>query len=175
MKTTCNSEGNVIASGVLPAALLLQDGRTLLIRHMELADVAEVVSIEQECFSSPWSARSFASCVADRDVVLSVVGTVEDKIVGYAISWVVPPEIHVGNLAVSAAFRRLGIGRCLLQTVLAYGRRIGCLVAHLEVRVSNAAAIALYQQMGFRKVGVRRGYYEDNGEDALLMSLNIGL
>lgn len=175
MKIACDSEGNAIALGVLPATLPLPDGRTLVVRLMEQADVAEVVSIEQHCFSSPWSARSFVSCVADRDVVLSVVGTVEEKIVGYAINWVVPPEIHIGNLAVAAAFRRLGIGRYLLQTVLAYGRRVGCLVAHLEVRVSNVAAITLYQQMGFRKVIVRRRYYEDNGEDALLMSLNIGL
>jgi ribosomal-protein-alanine N-acetyltransferase len=173
VKVSHDSEGRLLALGVLPVTLTLRDGRTLLVRHMESADVAEVARLEEQCFASPWSARSFASCLADRDVVLSVVATVEGKIVGYAINWLVPPEIHIGNLAVSPDFRRLGIARCLLQTVLAYGRRLGCLVAHLEVRVSNTAAITLYEQMGFRRVGVRRGYYEDNGEDAWLMSLDI--
>jgi ribosomal-protein-alanine N-acetyltransferase len=158
----------------LPVQFTTSDGRMLVVRHMELADLPMVVEIEKECFSSPWSARSFASCLADRDTVFSIVATVDERVVGYAVNWLVPPEIHIGNIAVAPGFRRLGIARQLLNTVLAYGRARHCSVAHLEVRVSNVPAIGLYEQMGFRRVGLRRGYYEDSGEDALLMSLSIG-
>lgn len=163
-----------VAAGLLPTQARTKDGRVLVVRHMELGDVPEVARLEQVCFSSPWSARSFASCLADKEVVLSLVATVNEAIAGYAVNWLVPPEIHIGNLAVAPGFRRLGVARHLLQTIVAYGRARSCTVAHLEVRVSNQAAISLYESMGFRRVGIRRGYYEDNGEDALLMSLSIG-
>ncbi|MDZ7270670.1 MAG: ribosomal protein S18-alanine N-acetyltransferase [candidate division KSB1 bacterium] len=163
-----------VAASFFPVEARTQDGRVMVVRHMEMADVPEVARIEGLCFSSPWSAQSFVSCLADREVVLSIVATINEQIAGYAVNWLVPPEIHIGNIAVAPDFRRLGVARQLLQTVLSYARTRGCTVAHLEVRVSNQAAITLYQSMGFRRVGIRRGYYQDNGEDALLMSANIG-
>ncbi len=164
---------SVLDAGMLPVEARTRDGRIVVLRCMELADVPEVARIEEVCFSSPWSARSFASCLADREVVLSLVATVDGAVAGYTVNWVVPPEVYIGNLAVAPEFRRQGIGRLLLTTILANGRGHGCTVAHLEVRVSNQAAITLYESMGFWRVGIRRGFYEDNGEDALLMSLSI--
>ena len=92
---------------------------------------------------------------------------------GFAIFWIVVDEAHLLIFAVHPAYRRLGIARKLLDAVLEEARRIGLLRATLEVRVSNDGAIALYEEAGFVTVAMRRGYYQDTGEDANVMWLDI--
>jgi ribosomal-protein-alanine N-acetyltransferase len=89
----------------------------------------------------------------------------------YIVYWVVADEMHLLNLAVHPARRRQGIARALLTEALARVRTQGVVVVWLEVRPSNAAALALYQAFGFEEVGVRPGYYSDCGEDALVYAL----
>jgi ribosomal-protein-alanine N-acetyltransferase len=94
--------------------------------------------------------------------------------VGYIIVWVVHDELHVLNVATAAEARRRGVGRALMEEAHALGRSRACRLATLEVRRSNAAAIALYGALGYRQVGVRPRYYAEENEDALLMSLDLG-
>jgi ribosomal-protein-alanine N-acetyltransferase len=90
-------------------------------------------------------------------------------VVGYLCLWEIGHEIHITNLAVHPSFRRQGIGRRLLAPVLEDGRRRGIALVLLEVRPTNAEALALYESLGFRVIGRRKGYYFDTGEDALVM------
>jgi ribosomal-protein-alanine N-acetyltransferase len=90
-------------------------------------------------------------------------------VVGYIVFWVVHDEVHVLNVATALAARRRGIGRALMEAAEAEGRRRGCRISTLEVRRSNAPAIALYRTMGYRQVGIRPNYYAEEKEDAIVM------
>ncbi len=98
----------------------------------------------------------------------------DDKVIGYVLCWFVAEELHVVNLAVHVSERRQGIGRHLMNTVCDTARGRGAYVATLEVRFHNEPAIALYESLGFRNVAIRRAYYADNGEDALVMLKELG-
>ncbi|HTN69998.1 MAG TPA: ribosomal protein S18-alanine N-acetyltransferase [Methylomirabilota bacterium] len=94
-------------------------------------------------------------------------------IAGYVLFWLLPDEIDIHNIAVQNEYRRRGLGRLLLDQVIARAQRRLSARVTLEVRVSNIPARKLYESMGFVAAGVRKGYYSDNGEDALAMALNI--
>jgi ribosomal-protein-alanine N-acetyltransferase len=98
---------------------------------------------------------------------------VEGRIVGYVLFWFLPEEVDIHNIAVHPDFRRHGIGRLLLEHVVAAARRQDRLRVTLDVRSSNAPAQNLYRNFGFVTRGVRKGYYSDNGEDALVMALEL--
>jgi ribosomal-protein-alanine N-acetyltransferase len=91
---------------------------------------------------------------------------------GFVIFWVVADEMHLLNLAVHPAHRRRGISRALLTAAMEQARSRGAAVVWLEVRPSNQAALTLYRSFGFEEVGVRRNYYTDNGEDALIYAFS---
>jgi len=90
-------------------------------------------------------------------------------VIGYVVFWVVHDEVHVLNVATALAARRRGIGRALMEAAEGEGRRRGARLATLEVRRSNAAAIALYRTMEYRQVGIRPNYYAEENEDAIVM------
>jgi ribosomal-protein-alanine N-acetyltransferase len=98
----------------------------------------------------------------------------EGTAVGFALVWQAADELHLIDLAVEPESRRRGAGRLLLQALVAEGRARGASVVLLEVRQSNAPALALYSSLGFSRTDVRRAYYSDNGEDAVVMRLAIG-
>ncbi|MBI5190928.1 MAG: ribosomal protein S18-alanine N-acetyltransferase [Nitrospirae bacterium] len=134
-------------------------------------DLAEVVALESEVFTWPWSERSF---VEEMERGFSHILVARDKagaLLGFIIFWVLYDEMHILNLAVSPAARRQGVGLALAAESLRFARRRGCRTADLEVRESNDAAIQLYEKLGFAAVGRRRGYYESPVEDAVLMRL----
>ncbi len=145
----------------------------LVLRRMGLADLDRVMELEDQAFSNPWS-RQMVRNELDHD--WSTVLLLEEPgqgIHGFAIFWLVADEVHVLNVAVDQARRRLGLGRILMEEVLAMGRRRSCRIANLEVRRSNHAAIALYESLGFRAVGMRPAYYQDDREDAVVMILDL--
>ncbi|HSU39447.1 MAG TPA: ribosomal protein S18-alanine N-acetyltransferase [Polyangiaceae bacterium] len=94
---------------------------------------------------------------------------------GFVLVWRAADELHVIDLAVEPESRRLGIARLLLEQVMATGRASGAAVVLLEVRQSNQAALALYGALGFIRTSVRRAYYSDNGEDAIMMRLDLAI
>ncbi len=139
-----------------------------IIRRMTLADVDGVAAVEAATFPTPWSREAFVSemkNVAARYLVAKKDG----RIIGYAGAWIIIDESHITNIAVLKEERGQGIGRRLTEGLMQYLSNLGAAYATLEVRKSNEVAQNLYVSLGFIKLGVRKRYYEDNGEDALIM------
>jgi ribosomal-protein-alanine N-acetyltransferase len=97
------------------------------------------------------------------------------EVLGFALVWHAADEVHLLDLAVDANSRRQGVGKELVGAVLGYARGSGARLVLLEVRASNHPAIALYRSSGFSENGVRRGYYSDNGEDAVEMCVELSV
>jgi len=141
----------------------------LAIRRMQLADLPDVLLIEEDVFGDPWVREHFLKEINNETVSSPLVARSEDKLVGYAVAWYVLDEVHLANIAVERSLWRKGIGQALLDEVIAEARRRACRMITLEVRISNGAAIAFYEKNGFKQVALRRGYYADTGEDAVVM------
>ena len=136
-------------------------------RKMTVKDVDAVAEIEFASFNLPWTLEDFWYETVRKDSE-SIVGEIDGKIVAYACAWISFGDADVANIAVEKNYRGQGIGSKLFAEII---RRIKLRDVHgvtLEVRISNTAAIRLYEKFGLRGVGVRKGYYED-GEDALIM------
>ncbi len=137
------------------------------------ADLDGLLLLERLCFSHPWSRQHFKDVLADparsRLLVLRApLAAGGPTIRAYcAVAWIAD-EVHVHNLAVHPGARRQGIGRWLLDRALELGRRNGAGTAFLEVRASNEPAVLMYRSRGFREVQVRRRYYQEPVEDALV-------
>ena len=140
---------------------------------MRRDDVDPVVSIERDAFSTPWSRGAFLYELEQNRVARGWVCRENEAIVGYLCLWEIADELHITNLAVDREHRGQGVGRYLLTEVLGDAARRGMRVVHLEVRPTNAAARRLYDTLGFRVIGRRKGYYYDTGEDALVMRADL--
>jgi ribosomal-protein-alanine N-acetyltransferase len=130
------------------------------------------MAIERTSYRFPWSSGFFlqelqVACAR------SILAEIDGQIVGYVLFWLLPGAIDIHNIAVHVDYRRRGIARLLLGKVLAEARNQSSLRVMLEVRKSNLPAQKLYQSLGFLTTGVRKGYYSDDGEDALAMSLEL--
>lgn len=140
---------------------------------MSVSDVDQVVAIERLSFPLPWSKESFIREICEIDNSRLLVVTEDEKatadLMGYACWWEVVDECHITNFAVSPAYRRRGVADFLLENILEDAKARGLLRATLEVRLGNAAAIALYEKWGFTAAAMRPRYYPDNREDALVM------
>ena len=138
------------------------------LRGLTVEDLPAVVAIERRVFPDPWSEAFFRSEL-DQPLVFARVAEREGQLAGYLVAWLGAGSGHIGNLAVVPEHRRRGVAAALLGELLAHARAVGVEAVTLEVRVSNFAAQALYGAHGFRLAGLRRGYYRDTGEDALVM------
>lgn len=139
-----------------------------MIRRMTDADVDAVAAIEAATFPTPWSRDAFASEM--RNVAARyLVAELEGEIIGFAGAWIILDESHITNIAVLEGHRGHGYGRLLTAGLLQYLSNLGAAYVTLEVRRSNTVAQSLYESLGFVRLGVRKRYYEDNREDALLM------
>jgi [ribosomal protein S18]-alanine N-acetyltransferase len=138
------------------------------IRDMTAADMAVVVAIERESYSVPWSEVTFRGLLRRQDAD-TVVATLRDAVIGYAVLWSVLDQAELGNVAVSAAARSGGIGERLVREMLARAAARGVREVFLEVRPSNHVARRLYERLGFVQVGRRRNYYQQPVEDALVL------
>ena len=141
----------------------------LLIRRMVSEDVDAVTAIEQATFAMPWSRESFLREMEKNVAARYLVAERNGRVIGYAGAWVILDESHITNIAVAEAERGKGVGRALVEALMRYISNLGAAYATLEVRVSNLRAQRLYESVGFIRVGKRKRYYEDNGEDAWLM------
>lgn len=140
----------------------------ITIRPMEESHVPAVSLLEQETFSMPWSAQDFLDMV-EREGALYLVALHEGQPIGVCGVIDACGDGDISNVAVAKVWRRRGIGRQLLLTLLEWGRTIGIRNYTLEVRVGNQAAIRLYETLGFQGEGVRPDFYEKPREDALIM------
>ena len=147
----------------------MRDG--LEIRPLAVGDLDAVGAIERVTMPAPWSPAMFAGEIAKPSSVClgAWEGEEGDRLVGYVIVSRYVDAWHVMNLVVAESHRRRGIARALLDEVFDRTRPAGRRGFTLEVRASNDAALRLYETMGFRRQGVRRGYYTDNREDAVIM------
>ncbi len=141
------------------------------IRRMQEMDLDAVHAIDQLSFSAPWSRRSYENELNDRRLSRSWVAVLDGSIIGAIVAWLLVDELHIVTLSVHPQHRRRGVARSLLRTALAEARQRGAVSAALEVRAGNLPAQELYRDFGFKIVGRRPNYYQDNGEDALLMTL----
>ena len=140
----------------------------LCIRRMTLADVEAVHVLEQATFTPPWTVQDFIREMTVNACARYLVAEEDGVILGYAGMWVVLDEAQVTNIAVAENQRGRGIGRKLMTALMQYAANLGVVYATLEVRRSNLVAQNLYKSLGFISVGVRKRYYEDNGEDAFV-------
>lgn len=132
-------------------------------------DAAAVAEISSLSFSSPWSTESYVQEIKN-PVSLYLIAIIEDKIVGFIGTWNVLDESHITNVAVHPDYRQLKIGSLLLESLINICQaNYNTAIFDLEVRKSNIAAQKLYSKYNFIENGIRKGYYADNKEDAVLM------
>lgn len=148
----------------------------LVIRPMTEADVKQVHAIDLVSFSLPWTERSFHFEVSENPasrpwVAEAVLADGQRGVIGMLVMWLIVDEVHIGTIAVHPERRGKGIARRLLARALLSAQAEGVEKAFLEVRRSNLAAQKLYARFGFEMTDVRKRYYIDNNEDALLMTL----
>ncbi len=141
------------------------------IRPMQEEDLPQVLSIEKASFSTPWGRWAFLAEL--KPPGYAFVYEERGRVLGYAVLRIVRDEGHLMNLTVAPQWRKRGIGSDLLRFCIEFCLHRGVTSLWLEVRESNEAAISLYQKMGFVTKGRRKGYYQDTGEDALLMELSL--
>ena len=145
----------------------------IVVERMSIAHVEAVHAIELESFSIAWSKQSFVQELTKNKLafyfVAKDVDGKTDKVVGYAGLWHVVTEGHVTNVAVAPACRGKGIGSMLVERILAFAVEKDMIGVTLEVRVGNKAALSLYKRHGFLSAGIRKNYYTDTGEDAIVM------
>ncbi|EPZ38636.1 ribosomal protein S18-alanine N-acetyltransferase [Anoxybacillus ayderensis] len=138
-------------------------------RFMTLQDLDRIVEIEQLSFTLPWSRSSFYQELTNNRYARYIVMEHDGQIIGYCGMWLVMDEAHITNIAVLPEFRGKKLGEALMKQAMALAREEGAQTMTLEVRVSNTVAQSLYRKLGFLNGGIRKRYYSDNQEDALVM------
>lgn len=133
-------------------------------------DIEAIVGLELESFTNPWSGDTLVWELQNSDVTrVHVLRDDGGAIVAFSVCWVIFDELHINTLAVAPEFRRRGYATTLLQAVMGEAETEGAVKATLEVRASNAAALALYERLGFRISARRPSYYTNPQEDALIL------
>lgn len=144
----------------------------LTVRAMRLADLDEVMVIERRSFSAPWEESTFRGLMRRPSAALLVAET-DDELTGYSVMWFAADEGELGDIAVVPERRGEGIGRRLLRESISVAASRGTRSLYLEVRESNDVARRLYEKVGFSVVGVRKQYYTEPVEDAIVMKLDL--
>ena len=139
------------------------------IRRMTDNDVNEVAELEKQCFSVPWSEKSFHDEMTNK-LAIYFIARADEKCVGYAGFWNVSGEGGITNVAVLPEYRRKGIASLMIEEMIKEAKDLGLEILTLEVRKSNVSAQGLYRKYGFDIIGERKRYYSDNGEDAWIMT-----
>lgn len=150
----------------------------LIIRKAEAKDVLAIEEIEKQCFVVPWSYESLYQDIVENKLAFYIVAELAagqdgsgtaGQICGYVGIWKIFDEGHITNVAVAPEYRRKHIARAMLEALMEVTAEAGIERYTLEVRAGNEPAIRLYEGLGFKSEGIRPGYYEDNGEDAIIM------
>jgi ribosomal-protein-alanine N-acetyltransferase len=137
-----------------------------------LDDVEQVVAIDQMSFSLPWPVNSFRHELTENLASRCWVAELDGRVAAMLVAWLIVDEIHIATIATHPDFRKQGIGEKLLSFTLQSAKNEGAVTSFLEVRESNDAALMMYHKFGYVESGRREGYYKDNDEDAILMTLD---
>lgn len=142
---------------------------------MEVGDLPSVMEIEARSFPNPWHESTFRGEIQHRPISfpLVVVHNTLGRVIGYIIFWLIGDEAQINNIAIHPDFRRMGMGEAVMRHVIQQLRSSGAVMVTLEVRPSNAGAQVLYRKLGFRMIGIRKGYYTNPSEDAFVLALHL--
>jgi ribosomal-protein-alanine N-acetyltransferase len=159
----------------------LPDGFRSRFRGHELAaepfrpeHLPDVMALEHACFAAPWSEGLLREEAQPRRHAWNLVVRVDGAVRAFLFNWIVVDELHLLNLAVDPPLQGQGLGGYLLDWMLDAAQRAGLRLVSLEVRAANERALGLYESRGFERIALRRGYYTDNGEDAVVMICQLG-
>jgi ribosomal-protein-alanine N-acetyltransferase len=141
----------------------------IVLSSMQVRDVPEVMNLEKRCYSLPWSANAYLTEIANPNAYYVTAKPANGILIGYGGVWVVMDEMHITTLAVEPAMRGRRIGERMLIRLLQEGMKRGAARATLEVRQHNTIAHKLYLKYEFKDVAIRKAYYSDNGENAVIM------
>lgn len=141
----------------------------ITIQPMTYLDLEQVCFIERKSFHRPWKPEGFRTEM-EREPSLCLVLKDQRKVCGYVIFWLLVPEIHILNIAVHPEMRRLGLAGLLMDYLFEYAGETNVAEIFLEVRASNMGAQTFYRQRGFIETGIRKNYYAEDNEDAILMT-----
>ncbi len=140
----------------------------LVIRPAAPSDAPGIAELEIETSGHPWSEDSILHDITESNIAVVISAELDDKLVGYADVWNIAGEGQLNNIAVTGAARGNHIGQKMMEYLFDALRESGATEMSLEVRVSNTPARRMYEKLGFVNLGIRPGYYEDNGEDAVI-------
>ncbi|HJV16453.1 MAG TPA: ribosomal protein S18-alanine N-acetyltransferase [Bacillales bacterium] len=138
-------------------------------RYMKEEDIDQVMEVEHASFTVPWSRDAFYNELTNNQFATYIVLEENNKIIGYSGVWIVIDEAHVTNIAILPDYRGKKLGQIMMSKLIEIAKEKGAKSMTLEVRVSNDPALALYRKFGFQNGGIRKNYYSDNQEDALVM------
>lgn len=146
---------------------------TYVFRKMREDDIDQVLEVEHASFTLPWSREAFYNELHNNKFAVYIVLEADQKIVGYCGVWVIIDEAHVTNVAILPEYRGRKLGEALMRKLIEVVKERGARTMTLEVRVTNYIAQSLYRKFGFQNGGIRKNYYTDNQEDALVMWVKI--
>ncbi|WP_338450798.1 ribosomal protein S18-alanine N-acetyltransferase [Niallia oryzisoli] len=146
---------------------------TYSFRMMNIEDLDQIMEIEHKSFTVPWSREAFYNELTQNQFAVYLVIEADNRIVGYCGVWIVVDEAHVTNIAILPEYRGMKLGEALMKKMIETAKEYGALTMTLEVRVSNMVAQSLYRKFGFQGGAIRKNYYTDNQEDALVMWVNL--
>jgi len=144
----------------------------LKMRSMVTEDLPDVIKIENTCFAAPWTRGMFEQTMESASTNCFIIEE-KKKVLGYIVFYIAAFEMHIMNIAVRSDCRRHGLAQSVMSAVLDYARESLVTECFLEVRENNKPAKGLYEKLGFDVVGRRRGYYNEDGEDALVMKISL--
>jgi|LSQX01.1.fsa_nt_gb ribosomal-protein-alanine N-acetyltransferase len=141
----------------------------IITRSMEVKDLDQIMVIELESFTTPWTKESFRVEIQENGLAQYFIAEIDGKVVGYGGIWLILDEGHITNVAVGKEYRGLGVGNKLVEALILYCKEKNITNMTLEVRESNLVAQNLYKKYGFLEYGIRPNYYADDHEDAVIM------
>jgi len=141
----------------------------ITIEHFNTKHLDQLYEVEKDSFLTPWSKNELERDALQNDKSIYYVALENDNVIGYAAMWHIVNEGHITNIAVKSEYRQKGIGALLVAELITFAQKKEMIGITLEVRVSNIAAQKLYEKFGFKPEGVRKKYYKDTNEDAIIM------
>ncbi|CAM4038195.1 ribosomal protein S18-alanine N-acetyltransferase [Mesobacillus zeae] len=147
--------------------------KTIDFRSMAIKDIDSIYEIESRSFATPWSKEAFYNELIKNQFAVYTVVDVDQQTVGYGGMWIIVDEAHITNIALLPEYRGLGLGEALMRKMMEIAADKGVITMTLEVRVSNQPAQSLYRKLGFKDGAIRKQYYTDNMEDAIVMWVNL--